>query len=181
MNNNGITFFFTGLSGSGKTTLSKILKERLEEKYSKPVTLFDGDIVRAHLSKDLGFSKKDRIENVKRVGFVAREITKHGGLVICALMAPFVESRREVRKMVETYGRFVEIYVSTPLEVCEKRDSKGMYAKARAGEFKNFTGIDSPYEKPKRPDIIIDTSSVSIDGSVEYLLFEINKYILNNN
>ncbi len=176
--NKGIVFFLTGLSGSGKTTISNRLKYIMEKEKNIPVTLLDGDIVRTHLSNDLDFSKKDRILNMRRVGFVAGEIAKHGGVVVCAMIAPFKETRMEIREMVEgNGGSFVEVYVSTPLDVCENRDVKGLYAKARAGKIENFTGISSPYEKPENPDIIIDTTNMDIDSLIVFLKCKISKYI----
>ena len=157
----GITLFFTGLSGSGKSTLAKIMYGRFAEEGRRSVTLLDGDIVRHHLSSELGFSKAHRDINVRRIGFVASEITKNGGVAICAPIAPYAETRRDVREMIEAHGAMVEIHVSTPLEVCEARDRKGLYAKARKGLIPEFTGISDPYEVPERPEVTIDTSGVS--------------------
>lgn len=154
----GVTVFFTGLSGSGKSTIAKILSTKLLEIQDKEVTLLDGDVIRNHLTSELGFSKEHRDLNVQRVGYVASEITKHGGIAICALIAPYAQARDKARELVEQYGTFVEIHISTPLEVCEARDVKGLYQKARAGIIKQFTGIDDPYEVPIAPELVIDTS-----------------------
>ena len=147
----GITLFFTGLSGSGKSTLANIIYAKLVEAGGRPVSLLDGDIVRQHLSSELGFSKAHRDLNIRRIGFVASEITKNGGIAICAPIAPYRETRRAVREMVEAQGAFIEIHVSTPLDVCESRDRKGLYAKARKGIIPEFTGISDPYEVPEQP------------------------------
>ena len=159
-NQQGITLFFTGLSGSGKSTLAKILYAKFIEAGGRPVTLLDGDIVRRNLSSELGFSKQHRDLNIRRIGFVASEITKNGGVAICAPIAPFAATRRAVRELIEQHGAFIEIYVSTPLEVCEARDRKGLYAKARQGLIPEFTGISDPYEAPENPELRIDTSTM---------------------
>jgi sulfate adenylyltransferase len=166
----GFTLFFTGLSGAGKSTLAKILYAKFLELGDRPVTLLDGDIVRRHLSSDLGFSKEDRDKNIRRIGFVASEITKNRGIAICAPIAPYARTRNEIRDQVEQYGGFFEIWVSTPLDVCEKRDRKGMYAKARKGLIKGFTGIDDPYEIPEAAELTIDTSEVSPEAAVADIL-----------
>ena len=155
----GLCLWFTGLSCSGKSTTAEVLTSLLQE-HGRQVTLLDGDTVRTHLSKGLGFSREDRDINIRRIGFVASEIVRHGGLVICAAVSPYRATRNDVRNMV---GRkhFVEIFVDTPLEVCEQRDTKGMYMKARRGEIKSFTGIDDPYEPPESPDIILKTSTTT--------------------
>jgi len=153
----GFTVFFTGLSGAGKSTIAKILYSQFLEIGGRPVTLLDGDIVRHNLSSELNFSKAHRDINVRRIGFVAGEITKNRGIAICAPIAPYENTRSEIRKEIESYGGFFEIHVSTPIEVCEKRDRKGMYAKARAGLVKGFTGVDDPYETPESPELRIDT------------------------
>lgn len=157
----GITLFFTGLSGSGKSTLAKIMYGKFIEEGRRSVTLLDGDIVRRHLSSELGFSKVHRDINVRRIGFVASEITKNRGVAICAPIAPYAGTRRDVREMVEAHGAMIEIYVCTPLEVCEARDRKGLYAKARRGIIPEFTGISDPYEVPERPEITIDTTGLT--------------------
>ncbi len=166
----GFTVFFTGLSGAGKSTIARVLYERLMEIGGRPVTLLDGDIVRRHLSSELGFSKEHRDINVRRIGFVASEITKNRGIAICAPIGPYAETRREVREMVEAYGGFLEVYVCTPLEVCESRDRKGLYAKARAGVMKGFTGVDDPYEAPDAPEVSIDTTDMTPDEAAQEVL-----------
>jgi sulfate adenylyltransferase len=170
--NQGFTVFLTGLSGAGKSTIAKILYSRFLEIGERPVTLLDGDIVRRNLSSNLRFSKEDRDTNVRRIGFVASEITKNRGIAICAPIAPYQSTRTEIRAAIEAYGGFVEVHVSTPLEVCEKRDRKGMYAKARAGLIKGFTGVDDPYEDPKSPEVRIDTTDLTPnEAAQEILLF----------
>jgi sulfate adenylyltransferase len=153
----GVTVFFTGLSGAGKSTMARVLLSKLLEIGDHTVTLLDGDIVRKHLSSELGFSRAHRDLNIQRIGFVASEITKHGGIALCAPIAPYRETRRKVRAMVEAHGGFVEVHVATPLETCESRDRKGLYAKARAGLIKEFTGISDPYEAPEHAELVIDT------------------------
>jgi len=168
----GFTVFFTGLSGSGKSTIANALRVKLLEIGGRGVTLLDGDLVRTNLSSELGFSKEHRDLNIRRIGFVAAEITRAGGVAICAPIAPYSVVRREVREMVEPCGGFVLVHVSTPLEVCESRDRKGMYAKARAGIIKEFTGISDPYENPADADVVIDTAGVTPDEATrEVLLF----------
>tara|TARA_A100001037_G_C14982911_1_gene558929 strand:+ start:1 stop:759 length:759 start_codon:yes stop_codon:yes gene_type:complete len=157
----GLTIFFTGLSGSGKSTLANGLMVRLLEEGSRPVTLLDGDIVRTHLSSELGFSKDHRSINIRRIGYVASEITKNGGIAICAPIAPYEIDRSFNRKLISELGGFIEIYVNTPLEKCEERDAKGLYALAREGKIKEFTGITDPYEEPKRAEIVVDSSNKS--------------------
>ena len=157
----GFTLFFTGLSGSGKSTLAKIIYAKLLEAGGRPVTLLDGDIVRLHLSSELGFSKEHRYLNVNRIGFVASEITKNRGIAICAPIAPYTQMRRSVREMTEPHGDFIEIHVATSLEACEARDRKGLYAKARRGEIPEFTGISDPYEIPEHPELRVDTEGLT--------------------
>ena len=157
----GVTVFFTGLSGSGKSTIANALVAKLRESGSRSITLLDGDIVRKNLSSELGFSREHRDLNILRIGFVAAEITKHGGVAICAPIAPYAATRRKVREAVEAAGGFFEVFVSTPLEECELRDRKGLYARARAGLIKEFTGISDPYEAPERAEIVIDTRECS--------------------
>ena len=175
----GITVFFTGLSGAGKSTLARALSARLMEMGGRTVTLLDGDIVRRHLSSELGFNKAHRDINVRRIGFVASEITKHRGIVICAPIAPYRQMRRDVRAMVEAVGGFVEIHVATPIETCEARDRKGLYAKARAGLIPEFTGVSDPYEVPEHPELAIDTTSMGIEEAVQQILqkLELEGYI----
>ncbi|MDX6227835.1 MAG: sulfate adenylyltransferase, partial [Frankiales bacterium] len=165
----GVTIFFTGLSGSGKSTVAALLAVRLAEA-GRTVTLLDGDVVRTHLSAGLGFSKADRETNIRRIGFVAAEVTKHGGVAICAPIAPYAATRAAARAMVERYGRFMLVHVSTPLEVCEARDRKGLYAKARAGLLTEFTGISDPYEMPLDADVTVDTTETSVDEAVRLVM-----------
>jgi len=157
----GFTVFFTGLSGSGKSTIANALLVKLLENGHRRVTLLDGDVVRKNLSSELGFSKEHRDLNILRIGYVASEITKNGGVAICAPIAPYHTTRRQVREAIEAVGGFIEVYVSTPIEECEKRDRKGLYALARAGKIKGFTGIDDPYEVPENPEMVIDTQELS--------------------
>ena len=157
----GFTVFFTGLSGSGKSTLANALIARLREIGGRAITLLDGDIVRKNLSSELGFSREHRDVNIRRIGFVAAEITKHGGVAICAPIAPYTTTRRQVRAMVEAQGGFFEVYVATPIGECEQRDRKGLYAKARAGIIKEFTGVSDPYEEPANAELVIDTCNYS--------------------
>jgi sulfate adenylyltransferase len=167
----GRVVFFTGLSGSGKSTLARALTARLTGAHS--VTLLDGDVVRTHLSKGLGFSREDRDTNVRRIGWVAAEVAKHGGIAICAPIAPYDETRRWVRDAVERTagpGSMLLVWVSTPLEVCEQRDTKGLYAKARAGQLTGFTGIDDPYQTPTDADLVVDTSTVGVNDAIEQVL-----------
>jgi len=170
LHNQGLTVFFTGLSGAGKSTLANALMYKLMEMEDRPITLLDGDIVRQHLSSELGFSKEDRDIHVKRIGYVASEITKHGGVAICAPIAPYSNTRRIVRNMIDDVGSFVEIHVSTPLSVCEERDVKGLYKRARAGKILEFTGVSDPYEEPQNPEIIIDTTEISVEESSAIIL-----------
>ena len=153
----GICVWFTGLSGAGKSTTAEILTELLLE-HGRQVTLLDGDVVRTHLSQGLGFSKEDRDTNIRRIGFVASELVRHGGVTICAAVSPYRATRNDVRNMIGA-DRFIEVFVDTPLEICEGRDTKGIYAKARRGEIEHFTGIDDPYEAPLDPEIALDTVS----------------------
>jgi len=163
----GFALWFTGLSGSGKSTVAEIAASLLME-LGRDISLLDGDVVRTHLSKGLGFSAEDRDTNILRIGFVAGELVRHGGAVICAAISPYSKTRNEARKMI---GRnFIEVFISTPLEVCETRDVKGLYARARKGELKNFTGIDDPYEPPVNPEIIIDTSDMTPKESADQIL-----------
>lgn len=169
----GFTVFLTGLPCSGKSTLANALLIKLRELTDRPVTLLDGDVIRTHLSHGLGFSREDRETNITRVGFVAREITRHGGIVICALVAPFLKPRSMVRQMVAEVGGYVEVHVATPLSVCEQRDRKGMYKKAREGLIKQFTGISDPYEEPVNPEIRIDTVDTRPDEVIDLLTGQI--------
>ena len=176
-NRQGITLFFTGLSGAGKSTLAKIMYAKFIEAGGRPVTLLDGDVVRRNLSSELGFSKEHRDLNIRRIGFVASEITKNGGIAICAPIAPYAATRRAVRELVEQHGAFIEIHVATPIEVCEGRDHKGLYAKARKGLIKEFTGVSDPYEAPEKPEIRVDTTSVTPRAAVRQIFL----YLLQHN
>jgi sulfate adenylyltransferase len=169
----GFTLFLTGLSGSGKSTIARALLGRLMEEGSRRVTLLDGDIVRKNLSSELGFSREHRNLNILRIGFVASEITKNGGVAICAPIAPYAATRHAVREAVEAVGGFVEVHVATPLEVCEARDRKGLYARARAGLIKEFTGISDPYEEPVGPELRIDTTEMSPDEAAQQVLLRL--------
>lgn len=170
--NQGVTVFLTGLSGAGKSTIAKVLYSRFLELGDRPVTLLDGDIVRRNLSSELKFTKEHRDINVRRIGFVASEITKNRGIAICAPIAPYENTRSEIRKTIEAWGGFIEVHVATPLAECEKRDRKGMYAKARAGLIKGFTGVDDPYETPEAPEVSIDTTNLTPnEAAQEILLF----------
>jgi sulfate adenylyltransferase len=168
----GLAIFFTGLSGAGKSTIANVLVARFLEMGRRRVTLLDGDIVRRHLSSELGFSHEHRNLNIRRIGFVAAEVAKHGGIAICAPIAPYESARNDARRMIENEGNFILVYVRTPLEVCEQRDRKGLYAKARMGLIKNFTGVSDPYEPPADAHITIDTTAVSpADAAQEILAY----------
>lgn len=171
----GFTLFFTGLSGAGKSTLANALTVKLMEMGGRQVTLLDGDIVRKNLSSELGFSKEHRNINVLRIGYVASEITKNGGIAICAPIAPYTSTRRQVREMVENVGGFIEVHVSTPIETCESRDRKGLYAKARAGQIKEFTGVSDPYELPEYPELRIDTSTCEPEEAAQRIILKLEK------
>ncbi len=166
----GFTLFLTGLSGAGKSTLSERVAQVIQADYQRPATILDGDIVREMLSSGLTFSRADRELNLRRIGYVAGEVTRHGGICICAAIAPFRTARAEVRARISQLGGFYEIYVATPLAVCESRDPKGLYKKARRGEIKGFTGIDDPFEIPEHAEISIDTSRIAIDDAVKKIL-----------
>jgi sulfate adenylyltransferase len=166
----GFTVFFTGLSGSGKSTIANVLQSKLLELGGRSITMLDGDLVRKHLSSELGFSKEHRDLNIQRIGFVASQVTKHGGTAICAPIAPYAHTRQDVRDLVEAAGGFILVFVDTPLEVCEERDRKGLYAKARAGIIKEFTGISDPYEAPTDAEITIDTTSASPEEAAAQII-----------
>ena len=167
----GLVLFFTGLSGSGKSTLARALHDVILEQGERTVTSLDGDVVRRNLSAGLTFSKEDRETNIRRIGWVAAEISRHGGVAICSPIAPFDSTRKQVREMVdEAGGAFVLIHVATPLEECERRDRKGLYAKARAGEIPEFTGISSPYEEPQDAAVRVDTTGRSIEDALDDVL-----------
>lgn len=164
----GFCVWFTGLSGAGKSTVSACLTGLLEEQ-GRRVTLLDGDVVRTHLSKGLGFSREDRDTNIRRIGFVASEIVRHDGVVVCAAISPYRDTRAECRRMIG-HDSFIEVFVDTPLEVCEKRDAKGLYAKARRGEIKGFTGIDDPYEPPEKPELILATIQSTPEDNAQKIM-----------
>ena len=169
----GFTVFFTGLSGSGKSTIANALMVKLMEMGGRPVSLLDGDIVRKNLSSELGFSKEHRDLNIRRIGYVASEITKNGGIAICAPIAPYTATRRAVRESIAPVGGFVEIHVSTSVDVCEQRDRKGLYALARAGKIKEFTGISDPYETPENAEMVIDTVDITPDLAAHRILVKL--------
>jgi len=171
----GFTVFFTGLSGSGKSTIANILLVKLLEMGGRPVTLWDGDIVRKNLSSELGFSKEHRDINIRRIGFVAAENTKNGGIALCAPIAPYENIRKENRELISKYGGYILVYVATSLEVCEQRDTKGLYAKARAGIIKEFTGISDPYEVPNDADLVLDTVDVTPEECAQQVVLHLEK------
>lgn len=171
----GFTVFFTGLSGSGKSTIANALMVKLLEVGGRPVTILDGDMVRKHLSSELGFSKEHRNINIRRIGYVASEITKNGGIAICAPIAPYESVRQEVREMIEPHGGFVLAHVSTSLDICEGRDRKGLYQKARAGILKEFTGISDPYEAPEKAEVVLDTAQLSPEESAQEILLHLER------
>ena len=172
----GLVLFFTGLSGSGKSTLARALMDRLLEQGGRSVTSLDGDVVRRHLSAGLTFSKADRETNIRRIGWVAAEIARHGGVAVCSPIAPFAQTRDQVRQMVhDAGGAFFLVHVATPLEECERRDRKGLYAKARAGEIPEFTGISSPYEEPTDPAVRVDTTGRTIDDALDDVLVALDE------
>ncbi|MEL6952877.1 MAG: bifunctional sulfate adenylyltransferase/adenylylsulfate kinase [Pseudomonadota bacterium] len=169
----GFTVFFTGLSGSGKSTIANAMMVKLMEMGGRPVTLLDGDVVRKHLSSELGFSKEHRDINIRRIGYVASEITKNGGIAICAPIAPYTATRRAVREMIESFGSFVEVHVATSLEECERRDRKGLYKLAREGKIKEFTGISDPYEAPTAAELVVDTEGMEVDYCAQQVLLKL--------
>ena len=171
----GFTVFFTGLSGSGKSTVANALMVKLMDMGGRPVTLLDGDVVRKHLSSELGFSKEHRDINIKRIGYVASEISKNGGIAICAPIAPYTATRRAVREMIEAYGAFVEVHVATSLEECERRDRKGLYKLAREGKIKEFTGISDPYEAPTKAELVLDTENIDVDNCAHQVLLKLEQ------
>jgi sulfate adenylyltransferase len=166
----GLVIFLTGLSGSGKSTLARALRDALSERSERTVSLLDGDLVRSLLSAGLTFSRSDRDLNIARIGFVATEVARHGGIAICAPIAPYAQARREVRRAVQEVGDFLLIHVATPAEVCEARDRKGLYAKARAGLIDHFTGVSDPYEEPDDADLVIDTSVVTRQQALDAVM-----------
>jgi sulfate adenylyltransferase len=169
----GFTVFFTGLSGSGKSTIANALMVKLMEMGGRPVTILDGDVVRKHLSSELGFSKEHRDINIRRIGYVASEITKNGGIAICAPIAPYAATRRAVREMIEAFGAFIEVHVATTVEECEKRDRKGLYKLAREGKIKEFTGISDPYEVPETPELRLETEGTDVDFCAQQVLLKL--------
>ena len=171
----GVTIFFTGLSGSGKSTIANALITKFLETGGRPVTLLDGDLVRKNLSSELGFSKEHRDINIRRIGYVASEITKNGGIAICAPIAPYEATRKAVRQMIEPFGGFILVHAATSLEVCEQRDRKGLYAKARAGIVKEFTGISDPYEAPTDAEVVIDTVKLSPEEAAQTILLHLER------
>jgi sulfate adenylyltransferase len=171
----GFTVFFTGLPSSGKSTLANVLMVKLLQMGGRPVTLLDGDIVRKHLSSELGFSREHRNLNIARIGYVASEITKNNGIALCAPIAPYDAVRKQVRAMIEPHGGFVLVHVATPIPVCEQRDRKGLYAKARAGIVKEFTGVSDPYEEPQDASLSIDTAERSPEECVQAILLHLEK------
>jgi sulfate adenylyltransferase len=171
----GLTIFFTGFSGSGKSTIANVLLTKFLEVGGRPVTLLDGDLVRKHLSSELGFSKEHRDINIRRIGYVASEITKNGGIAICAPIAPYDVTRRRVRQLIEPYGGFILVHVATSLAVCEQRDRKGLYAKARAGVLKEFTGISDPYEEPKDAEVVINTEELTPEEAAQEIILHLER------
>jgi sulfate adenylyltransferase len=171
----GVTIFFTGLSGSGKSTIANVLLTKFLETGGRPVTLLDGDLVRKHLSSELGFSKEHRDINIRRIGYVASEITQNGGIAICAPIAPYDAVRKQVRSMIEPLGGFILVHVATPIDVCEQRDRKGLYAKARAGIVKEFTGVSDPYEEPKDAEVVINTADLSPEEAAQEIMLHLER------
>ena len=171
----GVTIFFTGLSGSGKSTIANVLLTKFLETGGRPVTLLDGDLVRKNLSSELGFSKEHRDINIRRIGYVASEITKNGGIAICAPIAPYDATRKHVRQLIEPYGGFILVHIATTVEVCEQRDRKGLYAKARAGILKEFTGISDPYEAPADAEVTINTGDLSAEEAAQEIILHLER------
>jgi adenylyl-sulfate kinase len=170
----GFTLWFTGLSGSGKSTIAHVVGPELDRR-GLVVEYLDGDTVRTHLSKGLGFSKEDRDTNIERIGWVASRLTRQGGAVIAAAISPYRETRARAREMVEEYGRFVEVYVATSLDECARRDVNGLYKKAFAGEIKGFTGVDDPYEEPESPEIVVDTEAQTPEESAQVVVAKLEE------
>jgi sulfate adenylyltransferase len=171
----GVTIFFTGLSGSGKSTIANVLMTKFLEAGGRPVTMLDGDLVRKHLSSELGFSKEHRDINIRRIGYVASEITKNGGIAICAPIAPYDVTRKHVRQLIEPYGGFILVHIATSVDVCEQRDRKGLYAKARAGILKEFTGISDPYEVPGDAEVTINTAELSPEEAAQEIILHLER------
>jgi adenylylsulfate kinase len=173
----GLTVWFTGLSSSGKTTLSSAVYDLLTQAGHR-VEILDGDVIRHELCKGLGFSKQDRDENIRRIGFVATLLTRHGVIVLVSAISPYLEIRQEIRKQI---GRYLEVYVNAPLQICEQRDTKGLYRRARAGELKDFTGIDDPYEPPLHPEVVCHTDKEPVKESAQKVLAAIYEYLEDDN
>jgi sulfate adenylyltransferase len=171
----GLTIFFTGLSGSGKSTIANVLLTKFLETGGRPVTILDGDLVRKNLSSELGFSKEHRDINIRRIGYVASEITKNGGIAICAPIAPYEAVRKQVRDMIEPFGGFILVHIATPVEVCEQRDRKGLYAKARAGILKEFTGVSDPYEAPTNAEVVINTGELTPEEAAQEIILHLEQ------
>ncbi len=174
----GFTIWFTGLPGAGKSTLARLVHEELQARGVTNVEILDGDVVRTHLSKGLGFSKEDRDTNIRRIGWVCQLLTKHGVPTIAAAISPYRDLRSEVRKMVEEVGgggSFIEVYVNCPLEECERRDPKGLYKKARSGEIKHFTGVSDDYEPPRAPEVALRTDKETPAESVRKIITMLEK------
>ena len=171
----GLTIFFSGLSGAGKSTIANVLMTKFLEVGGRPVTLLDGDLVRKHLSSELGFSKEHRDINIRRIGYVASEITKNGGIAICAPIAPYDSTRKDVRALIEPLGGFILVHLSTSVDVCEQRDRKGLYAKARAGILKEFTGISDPYEEPTDAELHINTAELSPEEAAQEIILHLER------
>ena len=167
--NSGFTLWFTGLSGAGKSTIAEIVGRRLED-VGRQVEYLDGDVVRTHLSKGLGFSKDDRDTNIERIGWVASRLTRHGAAVLVSAISPYRETREKARAMVEEFGPFIEVFVEASVDACAERDVKGLYAKAFAGEIKEFTGVSDPYEPPAAPELVLDTEAETPQQSAQRVL-----------
>ena len=170
----GFTLWFTGLSGSGKSTIAHVIGPELDRR-GLVVEYLDGDSVRQHLSKGLGFSKEDRDTNIERIGWVASRLTRHGAAVIAAAISPYAETRRKARGLVEEWGAFVEVHLATSVEECARRDVKGLYEKAFAGEIKGFTGVDDPYEAPSAPEVVVDTEQLDPEESARLVLAKLEE------
>jgi adenylylsulfate kinase len=166
---NGFTLWFTGLSGAGKSTIAELVGRRLEDA-GRQVEYLDGDVVRTHLSKGLGFSKEDRDTNIERIGWVASRLTRHGAAVLVSAISPYEETRHKARQLIEEFGPFVEVYVEASVEECARRDVKGLYEKAFAGEIKEFTGVSDPYEAPASPDLVLHTEDQTPEQSAQLVL-----------
>ena len=171
---NGFTLWFTGLSGAGKSTIAQLVGRRLEEA-GRQVEYLDGDVVRTHLSKGLGFSKEDRDTNIERIGWVASRLTRHGAAVLVSAISPYEETRRRARQLVEEFGPFVQVYVEASVEECARRDVKGLYEKAFAGEIKEFTGVSDPYEAPASPDLVLHTEEQTPEHSAQLVLDKLDQ------